>query len=81
MSVDQVMAEAGGKPFSEFKPMLADLAVEKIAPISTEMSRLMQDVTEIDRILANGADRARAIAAPILRQTYEIMGMVVSREV
>src|SRR6056297_1182759 len=81
MSVDQVMAAAGGKPFSEFKPMLADLAVEKIAPISTEMSRLMQDVTEIDRILADGAERARAIAAPILRQTYEIMGMVGPREV
>ena len=81
MSVEQVMAEAGGKAFSEFKPMLADLAVDKIAPISTEMSRLMQDVTEIDRILADGADRARAIAAPILRQTYEIMGMVGPREV
>jgi len=80
MSVDQVMAEAGGKPFSEFKPMLADLAVDKIAPISTEMSRLMQDVTEIDCILADGADRARTIAAPILRQTYEIMGMVGPRE-
>ena len=76
MSVDQIMADAGGKPFSEFKPMLADLAVEKIAPISTEMSRLMQDVTEIDRILGEGADRARAIAAPILRRTYDIMGMV-----
>src|SRR6056297_2588908 len=81
MSADQVMAEAGGKPFSEFKPMLADLAVDKIAPISTEMSRLMQDVNEIDRILADGAGRARAIAAPILRQTYEIMGMVGPREV
>ncbi|SHL49163.1 tryptophanyl-tRNA synthetase [Roseovarius marisflavi] len=81
MSVDQVMAEAGGKAFSEFKPMLADLAVEKLAPISGEMSRLMTDVSEIDRILGNGADRARAIAAPILRQTYEIMGMVGPREV
>jgi len=60
--------------------MLADLAVDKIAPISTEMSRLMQDVTEIDCILADGADRARTIAAPILRQTYEIMGMVGPRE-
>ncbi|SLN48018.1 Tryptophan--tRNA ligase [Roseovarius gaetbuli] len=81
MSVDQVMSEAGGKAFSEFKPMLADLAVEKLAPISGEMSRLMTDVSEIDRILGNGADRARAIAAPILRQTYEIMGMVGPREV
>jgi tryptophanyl-tRNA synthetase len=81
MTVDQVMAEVGGKPFSEFKPMLADLAVDRIAPISTEMARLMQDLSEIDRILADGAARARAIAAPILRQTYEIMGMVGTREV
>ncbi|HAW45657.1 MAG TPA: tryptophan--tRNA ligase, partial [Roseovarius sp.] len=63
------------------KPMLADLAVDRIAPISTEMARLMQDLSEIDRILADGAARARAIAAPILRQTYEIMGMVGAREV
>jgi tryptophanyl-tRNA synthetase len=81
MTVDQVMAEAGGKPFSTFKPMLADLAVEKLAPISAEMARLMKDVAEIDRILADGARRARALAAPILRQTYDIMGMVGAREV
>ena len=76
LSVDQVLAEHGGKPFSEFKPVLADLAVDRLAPISTEMSRLMEDVAEIDRILEGGADRARAIAAPILKKTYQIMGMV-----
>jgi tryptophanyl-tRNA synthetase len=70
------MGEMGGKPFSEFKPALADLAVDRIAPISTEMERLMQDPAEIDRILARGADRARGIAAPILQRTYEIVGMV-----
>ncbi|MEQ8294604.1 MAG: tryptophan--tRNA ligase [Roseovarius sp.] len=75
-SVDQVLAEHGGKPFSEFKPVLADLAVDRLAPISTEMSRLMEDVAEIDRILEGGAARARAIAAPILKKTYQIMGMV-----
>ena len=56
--------------------MLADLAVEKLAPISGEMARLMQDTAEIDRILAGGAARARAIAAPILTRTYDIVGMV-----
>ena len=76
MSVDAVMRESGGKAFAEFKPALADLAVARLAPISEEMQRLMQDVGEIDRILAEGADRARAIAAPILADTYEIMGMV-----
>jgi tryptophanyl-tRNA synthetase len=75
-SAEAVLAEMGGRPFSEFKPMLADLAVAQLAPISTEMGRLMQDVAEIDRILARGAERAREIAAPILRDTYRIMGMV-----
>ncbi|MEM9911176.1 MAG: tryptophan--tRNA ligase [Pseudomonadota bacterium] len=75
-SVEAAMAEVGGKPFAEFKPMLADLAVAKLAPISSEMARLMEDRAEIDRVLASGSDKARAIAAPILRQTYEIAGMV-----
>ncbi|MEQ9242542.1 tryptophan--tRNA ligase, partial [Roseovarius indicus] len=75
MSTDQVLADHGGKPFSEFKPALADLAVDRLAPISTEMSRLMEDVSEIDRILADGAARARQIAAPILQKTYQIIGM------
>ncbi len=80
-SVDAVMQEMGGKTFSEFKPLLADLAVEKLAPISVEMARLMQDVAEIDRILADGSQRARAIAHPILHQTYDIIGMVQPTEV
>ncbi|SLN55447.1 Tryptophan--tRNA ligase [Roseovarius albus] len=75
-SVDQVMRDVGGRTFSEFKPMLAELAVEKMSPISDEMSRLMQDTAEIDRILANGSERARAIASPILQKTYDIAGMV-----
>ncbi|MCE8515409.1 tryptophan--tRNA ligase [Ruegeria pomeroyi] len=75
-SVDQVLAEVGGKQFGEFKPMLAELAVAKLSPISAEMARLMDDQAEIDRILARGAERARAITAPILKRTYEIVGMV-----
>ncbi len=75
-TVEQVLSEVGGKQFGEFKPMLADLAVAKLGPISTEMSRLMGDQAEIDRILARGADRAREIAAPVLRKTYDIVGMV-----
>jgi tryptophanyl-tRNA synthetase len=73
---DAVIADFAGQPFSVFKPALADLAVAKLAPLSSEMARLMQDPAEIDRILADGAQRARAIAAPILRRTYEIVGMV-----
>ncbi|NVO56515.1 tryptophan--tRNA ligase [Rhodobacteraceae bacterium B1Z28] len=80
-SAEQVLAEVGGKQFGEFKPMLADLAVSKLSPISTEMARLMGEEAEIDRILARGAEKARAIATPILQQTYEIVGMVGAKQV
>ncbi|MCP4819395.1 MAG: tryptophan--tRNA ligase [Shimia sp.] len=76
LTVDQVLADVGGKQFSEFKPMLSELAVDKLAPISTEMARLMQEQDEIDKILAKGATQARDLAAPILKKTYEIVGMV-----
>ena len=75
-SVDDVLAEVGGQQFGSFKPMLAELAVEKLSPISAEMARLMDDPAEIDRILARGAAQAREITAPILKKTYEIVGMV-----
>ncbi len=75
-TVDQVLAEVGGQQFGTFKPLLAELAVSKLAPISTEMARLMADPAEIDRILAKGAGQAREITAPILKKTYEIVGMV-----
>jgi len=76
MDIEAVLSDVGGKQFSEFKPMLAELAVEKLSPISTEMARLMQDTAEIDKILNRGAERAREITTPILAKTYEIVGMV-----
>ncbi len=75
-TVDAVLTEYGDAQFGTFKPALADLAVAKLAPISTEMARLMNDSAEIDRILARGAEQARAITAPILARTFEIVGMV-----
>ncbi len=75
-TVDQVLAEVGGQQFGTFKPRLAELAVARLGPISGEMARLMNDPSEIDRILTHGAARAREITAPILRRTYDIVGMV-----
>ncbi len=75
-SIDQVLTEIGGQQFGTFKPALAELAVSKLGPITAEMQRLMADPAEIDRILARGAEQAREITAPILKRTYEIIGMV-----
>jgi tryptophanyl-tRNA synthetase len=72
----QVMGEFGGKQFSEFKDALADLTVAKVAPIADEMRRLLGDTAEIDRILRDGAAKARAIAAPIMEEVKKVVGFV-----
>ena len=71
-----VLTQYEGQQFGTFKPQLADLAVAKLGPIGAEMARLMQHTDEIDKILDQGAQRARTIAEPILKKTYEIVGMV-----
>ncbi len=71
-----MISEFGGKPFSEFKPALADLAVEKLAPISAKMRDLLAEPDEIDKILSEGADKAREIAVVTMREVREIFGFV-----
>jgi tryptophanyl-tRNA synthetase len=79
MTREAVLAEYGGRNFGDFKPRLADLTVETVAPIGRRMAELMADRGEIDRILADGAGRAAALAQPILAQTYGIVGFLKGR--
>ncbi|MGI2032764.1 tryptophan--tRNA ligase [Rhizobium panacihumi] len=71
-----VLAEFGGQQFSVFKPALADLAVEVLAPITTEMRRLMDDTTHIDAILKDGGERARARAEKTMNEVSDIIGFL-----
>ncbi len=79
-SKQDVLTEFQGQQFSTFKPALSDLAVSKLSPISEEMRRLMADPTEIDQILGEGAEKAAAIAAPVLRDVRQIIGLLPSRK-
>ncbi len=76
---EAVITQVAGQQFGQFKPLLADLAVAHLSPIADEMHRLMGDVSEIDRILGNGANRAAEIAEPILAEAFDIVGFVRSR--
>jgi tryptophanyl-tRNA synthetase len=73
---DAVLRDYGSAPFSKFKEALAALATEKLTPIGDEMRRLMADPVEIDRILADGAKRARDLADPVLNKTKDIVGFI-----
>jgi tryptophanyl-tRNA synthetase len=70
----QVVAEFAGKGFGVFKPALADLAVAKLSPITDAMRRYMADPAGLDAVLRDGAERADAIAAPILKDVKAAVG-------
>ncbi len=72
----EVLREFGGSQFSTFKPALAELAVEKIAPIAGEMRRLLADPAYIDGVLNDGANRARVIAEKTMDGVRDVVGFV-----
>jgi tryptophanyl-tRNA synthetase len=73
---EKVIAQYAGQQFSGFKNALVDLATAKLTPIAAQMRRLLADPAEIDRILKDGAERADAIAAPILRDVKQLVGFL-----
>jgi len=74
-SVDAVLARFAGQGFGQFKPALAELAVETLRPIAARLATLAADPAELDRLLAAGAARARDAAAPTLADAYKAMGL------
>lgn len=74
--IAQVIADHGGHQFSQFKQDLADLMVEKLQPITTEMRRLADDPGYIDGVLKQGAEKARALSEPIMAEVQDIVGFL-----
>jgi tryptophanyl-tRNA synthetase len=72
----EVLKQFGGGQFSTFKTALADLAVAKLSPIAAEMKRLTADPAHIDAVLADGSDRAGAIAAETMNAVKDIVGFI-----
>jgi tryptophanyl-tRNA synthetase len=74
-SAEQVLARFAGQGFGAFKPALAEVLVEALRPITTRLAELERDPAELDRILADGAARARAAAEPVLKGAYQALGL------
>ncbi|WP_408591734.1 tryptophan--tRNA ligase [Novosphingobium sp.] len=75
-SVDDILARFGGQGFGAFKPALAELLVEQLAPMAARYRDLREDRTALDAILRKGADKARELAIPTLNATYAALGLV-----
>jgi len=74
---EAVLAQFAGQGFGAFKPALADLAVATLSPIRERMTRLLDDRAHVAAALEQGADRARALAAPTLLAAQRAMGLQV----
>lgn len=74
-SVDDVLVEYGGKGFGVFKPALAEVLAAKLSPIAAEMRRLTADTAALDAILKDGAEKARAVAQPIMAEVRDVVGL------
>jgi len=66
----------GPSIFTGFKRALTEVATARLDPIRSEIVRLTGDPAEIDRVLADGSERARAIAAPIMNEVKDIVGFI-----
>ncbi len=73
---EAVLREFGGKGFGIFKEALAVLLIDKLTPIARETNRLLADPVELDAVLRRGAERAAAIADPIVAEVERIVGFL-----
>ncbi|MGH6760582.1 MAG: tryptophan--tRNA ligase [Phyllobacterium sp.] len=76
MDKEAVIRDFGGQQFSAFKPALADLAVEKLSPITQEMRRIATDTTYVDSVLRDGGQRAGVLAEATMRHVRDIVGFL-----
>jgi len=76
VSREETIAKFARQNFSVFKESLSELAVEVLGRIGGEMRRLMADPEYIDGVLRRGAEQAKAIAEPVLREAQKISGLL-----
>ena len=75
-TVDDVLGRFAGEGFGTFKPALAEVLIQLIAPIRERLDDLRQHPSELDRILAEGAARASDVAAPVLADAKSAVGLI-----
>ncbi len=72
-------APTAGHGFGAFKEALAALVVEKLAPIAAETRRWLAAPDAVDARLQQGAERAAAIADPIVAEAERLVGFLKPR--
>ena len=80
-AAEDIEAEYGDGGYGAFKKAVAEAVVELLTPIADRYRRLRDDDTELERLLATGADKAMAASAPTIDRMYDAMGFTRPRRV
>ena len=72
---EAIEAEFDGRGYGDFKGAVADAVVEYLTPVRERYAALRADEDELERVLTDGAHKARAIAAQTLADVREAMGV------
>ncbi|MET9725719.1 tryptophan--tRNA ligase [Streptomyces zaomyceticus] len=75
-SVEDLVKSYEGKMYGALKTDLAEVMVDFVTPFRTRTQEYLDDPETLDSVLAKGAEKARAVAAETLAQTYERMGFL-----
>ncbi len=75
-SIDDVVTEFEGQQYGHLKVALGELVGDFVGAFGDRTRELLGDRAELDRILADGAAKAREVAEPTLRRVYEHSGFV-----
>ena len=75
-SVDDVVAEFEGRQYGHLKVALADVVADFVAGFGERTRAYLDDPAELDRVLARGAARAHEVAAPVVADVYDKVGLV-----
>ena len=80
-SKEETLADfANARGYGDLKVGVGEAVIAAVSPIRERYTYLMQDVAELDRLLARGAEQARAQAQPKVEKMKEIMGLVLPKD-
>lgn len=74
LGVEEVVRQSAGLDTGQYKAVVAEAVIEKLAPIRSEFERLKDDRSYLEKVLETGAEKAKELAAPVYQKVKRLVG-------
>jgi tryptophanyl-tRNA synthetase len=75
-TIDELLEQYDGRGYGDLKKDLAEIVVEFVKPVQERTRAYLEDPGYLDKVLAIGAEKARAVSASTLATAYENIGFL-----